>query len=72
MYVVDQPITGHYSLKTASDIKSELKFEISDLMYPCACCLHGVGPFGSIQGHYNLKAASKAKYDLIFEINDLD
>ena len=27
-------LQGHYSLQTASDIKSYLRFEISDLIYP--------------------------------------
>ena len=38
--------------------------------YPCAYCLYGVGPFGSLQGHYSLQTASDIKYDLRFEISD--
>ena len=40
--------------------------------YPCAYCLYGMHPFGSLQGHYSLQTASEVKSDLIFQIGDLN
>ena len=39
--------------------------------YPCAYCLYGTGPYGSLRGHHSLQTASEIKSDLWFQISDL-
>ena len=56
---------GHYSLKTGSEVRCNLKFQLSDpnrRLYLCAYCL-----FGSLWGNYSLKTASEVKSDLRIE-----
>ena len=58
----------------ASEVKYNLRFEISDSNYPLlmhvhiAYILYGMGPSGSLQGHYSLETALEVKSDLRFEI----
>ena len=62
-------------LKTASEVRSHLRFEISDLDY-LHIHVHVAymvwAFFDSLGGHYSLKTASEVKSDLRFEISDLD
>ena len=61
------------SIQTASEFKYDLRFQVSDPNYhPCAYCLHGMGPCGTLRDHFSLKTASEVKSDLLFEINNLN
>ena len=70
---------GCYDLQTALEVRSDLRFEISDLDY---LYIHVhiayIGPFDSLGGYYslgglyNLQIASEIRSDLRFEISDLN
>ena len=64
---------GHYGLQTASEVRSDLRFEISDLNY-LHIHVHIVymvlGLFNSKGGHYSLQTAAEVKSDLRFGISD--
>ena len=64
-------LRGQYSLQTASEVNSDLRFEISDPNYllihvHIAYILYGAirQPLGPLQ--------SQVKYELVFEINDFN
>ena len=66
---------GHPTLRTVSEVKSYLRFQISDPNYLLihVHIVYGMGPFGSsLWGHYSLQTASEVKSDLRFEISDLN
>ena len=62
-------LRGHYSLKTASEVKYDIRFYISDLNYMyilLLCSTLMASRVGTAS-----KTASEAKSDLRFEISDL-
>ena len=66
-------LRGHYSLQTASEVKSNLRCEISDLKYlQIYVQIVYLVPYGDLRGHYSLQTAAEVKSDLRFEICDLN
>ena len=66
-------LRGHHSLETAWEVKSDLRFEISDpnyLFIHVRIVYMVWALFGSLQGHYSLQTALEAKCDLGFEISE--
>ena len=68
-------LRDHYSLKTASEVKSDLRFEISDPNY---LLIHVHidymvwAPFGSLRGHCSLQMASEVKSDFRYKFSDFN
>ena len=60
-------LRGHHSLQTALEVKSDLRFKISDLNY-LHIYVHIVymvmALFDSLRGHYSLQTAFEVKSDL--------
>ena len=70
VWVIFGSLWGHYSLQTASEVKLDLRFEISDPNYLLIHVHIGIGPLSSLWGHYSLQTASEVKTKFAGEIGD--